>query len=707
MKIAAIFTSFNEDPQEVLATITSFQASVLPGTDLDIIVIDDGSDTPLDLDCGIRLIRHDTPWGIGQSRNHGWGVATKNGADFVSMWDAHMRCAKGSLEHLAEQALSEPCLVSLASEDYRPDRGFYGCGTWMFWNRRDGLQIKWEMKEPKSGEWERTPCFLGACYGMSAETGKVLEAATGQLWEDTAGRWGVSEQALCVKAWLMDIPVYVSGSREFCSGHLYRSSNPVPTAGADVWRNLYRAGKVLFSHDVFAARFLPHCLKRVPLESRNEIDLKLKEEFPAGHARPWSVEKEHRLFKQLLGRDATCTSIHPDLASAEGQLVRATLQMANAGHAVKDILVWRPTEHLSDLRRAYPDATIRCIALAGARCDDWWEYTKALSIEMHRVQPGIDYWERPLRVNWGTFDLILISGPFQDKCENVAKAFLNPGGKMVVDKAGAERMLEHSDLTNERKAISSVVQKESNFLKSLPRALPSVKVPTVAALVLNWKRPDQLRATIDSLAKQIVKPKIYLWDNADKEENRYGEDDRVAVRIVSSENMGRFPRWWMGGLVGEDYICSLDDDIYLYDENVLDDAVSAQARLCPDGIVGFFGWNRIEGNGYKGGKHLQASNDGDVEVQLVKGRFMCLRSELLAKIPLRLVPQSYGAADDVCLSLFLGQRHFLPSVFEGRWVNQSQAEAASSIPGHYERRWEVYQQVVREIEGGKDANTSN
>lgn len=696
MKIAAIITSFNEDPQEVLATVTSFQSSILPGTDLKIILVDDGSDTPINLDRGIRLIRHDLPWGIGKSRNHGWDVALEEGADFVTLWDAHMRLEKGTLEHMAEKGKAEQCLVSLASRDYRPDRGFYGCGTWMFWNRRDGLQVKWETKAPSSGAWERTPCFLGACYGMSVETGRALEGATGQLWEDTAGRWGFSEQALCVKAWLMDMPVYVSGCKQFCSGHLYRSSNPVPTAGADVWRNIYRATKVLFSQEVFEQRFLPHCLKRVPQEDRDAIDGRLKEVSLPPLVRLWTVEKEHKLFKNLLGRDATCVSTHLELAATQSQLVRATLQLSEEGHEVKNILVWRPTEHLSDLRRAYPNAAIKCIGLAGARCDDWWDYTKALNIEMHRVQAGMEYWERPLRVNWAGFDLVLISGPFQNECENVAKAFLNPGGKIVVDGAGAERMLEHEDLRNERKAISSVVKERSDLIASLPRTLPSVKIPTVAALVLNWRRPEQLRITINSLATQSVQPKIYLWDNAD-EEHRYGEDDRVAVRIVASTNMGKFPRWWMGGLVTEDYVCSLDDDLYLYDEHVLDDAVNAQARLCPEGIVGFFGWNRVEGKDYQGGEHLNSNGKGDLKVEVVKGRFMCFRSELLAKVPLRMVPQSYGASDDVYLSLFIGGTHILPSVFQGRWANQNQAGAASSEPGHYEKRWEVYQQVSQVI----------
>ncbi len=715
MKIAAILTSYNEDPQEVLATITSFQASVLPETDLHIILIDDGSPTPIDLDRGIELVRHDIPWGIGRSRNHGWKLASAWGADFVSMWDAHMRIPNGALEHMADRAMLTDCLVSLPSIDYRPDRGFFGCGTWMFWNRRDGLQIKWETKAPVSGEWERTPCFLGACYGMSSRTAQALEDATGNLWEDTAGRWGFSEQALCVKAYLMDVPVYVSGNKDFCAGHLYRSSNPVAEASKDTWRNVYRATRVLFSDEVWRERFLPHCARRVSEHERKNLDRVLEGEFPDGITRPWTVRRERLLFSELLGRDATSLSMHPDLEAGASLIKRAEQKLSRAGiDSVQNILVWRPTEHLVRLRETYPDANIKCIAMAGGRCDDWWDFTRMLNVEMHRVQPGIEYWERPLRVNWPTFDFILISGPWQDECQNVAKGFLIENGVMVVDADGGERILEHDDLRNERKAISSVKKTENDFLSSLPRALPSMKIPTVAVLLLNWRRPEQLKVTINSLEEQSVCPKLYLWDNADKPEYVYENDDRISVRINSSMNFGRFPRWFLASMVKEDYVCTLDDDVFLYDGHVLEDAIHAQATNCPDGIVGFFGWNEVEGRDYREGKHLSATGRNDTPVDVVKGCFLCTQSHLLTRVPMRTEQLPYIAADDVYVSAFIGQGrktpHLLPSSLTGRWSGQGQDHAASGAVGHYDSRWTLWKSIQSRLlmEGNRDcANQSD
>jgi hypothetical protein len=120
--------------------------------------------------------------------------------------------------------------------------------------------------------------------------------------------------------------------------------------------------------------------------------------------------------------------------------------------------------------------------------------------------------------------------------------------------------------------------------------------------------------------------------------------------------------------------------------------VAACRAKCPDGIVGLFGWRGLGESSYPDGRHLRAG-EHDERVDIVKGRFMLFRRELLGRVPLALprlgMAETPGfRCDDIALSLCIAQgepgRHLVPAALAGRWVELPKGNAAlEAQPEHY------------------------
>ena len=118
--------------------------------------------------------------------------------------------------------------------------------------------------------------------------------------------------------------------------------------------------------------------------------------------------------------------------------------------------------------------------------------------------------------------------------------------------------------------------------------------------LLSWKRPENIPPILDALAAQTlsagagVPVQVYLWDNA----GQLGEDvlghPLVKLHVRPSRNLGCFPRWQMLALADTEYVCAIDDDLCPGPE-LIERAVAACREKCPDGIVGIFGVNSVDG----------------------------------------------------------------------------------------------------------------
>jgi hypothetical protein len=758
LRISAVITAWNEG-DEVRKTVESLAASIEKDTtDLEIIIVDDGStDGSCEkiADCGLgnadlKIVRHDAPQGVGRSRNAGYAAAT---GDVISFHDAHMRFAgvgatpgavsdgeKGGLEYLAMKALQSGAIVCAASAGLKVIDGKdtpWGCRYWgcdLFHNFQSGLEAKWQhiASDVPPEEWLRSPCMMGAGYVISRWIAEGLIAPTGLLWEDVEGRWGFSEEALSVKAFLLGIPVLFS--RDVIFRHAYRGTNPVKNAGTEKWRNICRSTFLLFDRETWQERFKDACLKHLGQGQVDEItnNLPPRETQSARRTEEGWREKTGKVFTHLCGKRATVSEPHPDQAWLP-QIAEACQRLGGAPNVLAGapsprVLQWRPGEATVLVRRLLPNAEIVCVEAPGHRASNWAGWCAQHNVTLFSVDLGPAYCAPPDTVLPNLtretaaqrFDLVLVGGEMQAECRAFAESMLRPGGTILTNPGMDRLQIIDEERRKEEKAAADALQLSS----PTPTTTPGPEIveirgrdarPLVTVCLLNWQRPDNIGPVLDSIRSQTLPAQVYLWNNGRPFEFRAGdgamqpivEHPLVKIAVQSSQNLGCFPRWALAALADTEFVCSLDDDLAFADPTVLEDAIAACREECPDGIVGFFGWAATAGQDYGRGYHPNGCLPGtaSIRVDVIKGRFMLMRRAVLERVPLEIsvlegVPGLSHREDDVYVSLCVsGGRpgfHVIPARLGRRWKElPSHGVAASGEPGHYARRDEYIRRIGR------------
>jgi Glycosyl transferase family 2 len=439
LHIAAVITAWNEG-DEVAKTVASLRASVSDAVDLTIILVDDGSTdgSCFDTDADI-VLRHSEPCGVGVSRNAGYWQAVHVGAHVVSFHDAHMRFPAGGLAHLARRAVQSRAVVCSGSIGIDGGARNWGCD--MFWNRRNGLQPKWITHEPPAEAWMRTPCPMGAGYVMDMRTAETLRAATGSLWDDVVGRWGFSEQALAVKAFLLGIPVEFS--RDVVLAHLYKDKNPVQNAARAVRRNVCHAMARILGQEMFDERFRPWCEKGLGREEVAELLMAALTLGPVG-----TPEARARIWTHLLGKRAPVVRSHPAHSWLDrvDDAIRQLAERFPQGKGAR-ILQWRPGEATMRIWKALPLAELHCIERRGHRVENWHDFFAVRGQKLGQRELGADY----CRPSGDDYDLALIGGEQQEECEAAARRVLRDGGRVLLNAEADTELIADEYLEKERK----------------------------------------------------------------------------------------------------------------------------------------------------------------------------------------------------------------------------------------------------------------
>jgi hypothetical protein len=205
--------------------------------------------------------------------------------------------------------------------------------------------------------------------------------------------------------------------------------------------------------------------------------------------------------------------------------------------------------------------------------------------------------------------------------------------------------------------------------------------PQATALLLNWKRPENIVKTIASIRAQNVPIEIWLWNNNADDKTAYDVD----MQINSPRNFFCWPRWLMGSLAESEFIFTLDDDLMFADENVIRDCIEFLTK--EDDLIPMIGYTGVtfQGNAlsYFGGKHLECMQHHNIPVNIVKGRFMFLRRAALHRINLENEP----TCEDIKVSAAMGWCSVLPAVLYNRLINLTEGdEALFAQPWQRERR---------------------
>lgn len=184
----------------------------------------------------------------------------------------------------------------------------------------------------------------------------------------------------------------------------------------------------------------------------------------------------------------------------------------------------------------------------------------------------------------------------------------------------------------------------------------------VTAILLNWKREENLIEVISSIKKQSMPVKICLWNNNFDDKKEYDVD----MQINSPENFKCWPRWTMGSMIDSEFVFTLDDDLKLRDEKVIEDVLNFYLTLDPNlnPIVGYTGVSLNEESDYWRSRHLTEPDEIDRNVDIIKGRFMFMGKGVLEKMTLENDP----TCEDIKVSS-VSQFKIIPSFLSNRFLN--------------------------------------
>ena len=194
----------------------------------------------------------------------------------------------------------------------------------------------------------------------------------------------------------------------------------------------------------------------------------------------------------------------------------------------------------------------------------------------------------------------------------------------------------------------------------------------VTALLLNWKRQENIVKVIQSIRDQSVKVDIWLWNNNNEDTTSYDVD----VQFNSSNNFKCWPRWLVGSMVDEGFIFTLDDDIMFNKTDVIENCLKTYETIDKTKtvfpIIGYSGVVLNKEKDYWDSKHIHKPyDDTDTIVDVVKGRFMFMDSKILKNVLLENEP----TCEDIKISSYSNYK-IIPSLISNGLINLDEGSEA-------------------------------
>jgi glycosyltransferase involved in cell wall biosynthesis len=275
------------DNEEVNETISSIRASS-PG-DVEIIVIDDNSDIPVQLkDKSVKLIRNEKRLGAGMSRHN--GILVSKGK-YLLILDAHMRFVPGWYEAAMERLIKDSKIVWCAAclgldkdnMNIEKPAGTYLGANLILKDQDKIFEGEWATNKPDQDDYE-VSCVMGASYFIHKEWYMRLKGL------EHSRMYGSEEPMISLKILLAGGEIRVA--KQIKIGHKFRSTSPFSYYPTHHQYNKLRAMKVLLPANVYEV-----ILKGIPKNSHVIAALKMLEDEKA------EIDKDIDYYKSIFIRD--------------------------------------------------------------------------------------------------------------------------------------------------------------------------------------------------------------------------------------------------------------------------------------------------------------------------------------------------------------------------------------------------------------------
>lgn len=223
--------------------------------------------------------------------------------------------------------------------------------------------------------------------------------------------------------------------------------------------------------------------------------------------------------------------------------------------------------------------------------------------------------------------------------------------------------------------------KEKNILDKLVTEKFNDIGVKITALLLNWKRQENILKVIESIKNQNTKIDIWLWNNNSEDNTKYDVD----VQINSSANFKCWPRWLLGSMAEDGYIFTIDDDIMFSKNDIIRNCLNTlrtiDSSLNP--IIGYTGVQLNSNKDYWSSKHIHSpKKDEDVVVDIIKGRFMFMHTNILKDVKL----ENEADCEDIKISSY-SKHKIIPSIiFDGLQDLKSGDESLHKTNGQNQKR---------------------
>lgn len=204
----------------------------------------------------------------------------------------------------------------------------------------------------------------------------------------------------------------------------------------------------------------------------------------------------------------------------------------------------------------------------------------------------------------------------------------------------------------------------------------------ITALLLNWKRQENIVKVIQSIKDQTVDIDIWLWNNNPEDKTKYDVD----VQIDSSNNFKCWPRWLIGSMVDDGYIFTLDDDIMFSKNDVIENCVKTYQNIITKElfpIIGYSGVKLNENKDYWDSKHFHKPyKNENIMVDIIKGRFMFMDNNILSKVKM----QNEPTCEDIKISSYSKYKMIPSSIINGLVNLDEGSEALHASSEQREKR---------------------